>query len=66
MKTILVGGSGRKWTGQVEPGREKTAIPVAIYRSVEQYDPVLRSHCRLDVEVCVMKSLRGKRPDSVV
>ena len=64
MKTILGGGSGRKWTGRAEPGRENAVGPV--YRSVEQYDAVLRSHCRLDVEVCILKNLRGKRPDSVV
>ena len=64
MKTILGGGSGRKWTGRVETGREKAVAPV--YRSVEQYDAVLRSHCRLEREVCVVESLRGKRPDSVV
>ena len=64
MKTILGGGSGRKWTGRVKPEREKAVVPV--YRSVEQYDAVLRSHCRLEKEVCVIESWQGKRPDSVV
>ena len=64
MKTILGGGSGRKCTGCAEPYREKAVVPV--YRTVEQYDPVLRSHCRLETEVCIVKSLRGKRPDWVV
>ena len=50
--------------GQAEPGREEAVVPV--YRTVEQYDAVPRSHCRLETEVCVVESLRGKQPDSVV
>ena len=35
---------------QISGGLERRAGPVRAYRTVAEYDPVLRSHCRLDKE----------------
>ena len=64
---ITGGGSGRKVTGPVvEPNR--TAGPVEdTYSSVAGYDPVLRSHCRLEGAAVVFRRRGGSgRPNSVV
>ena len=46
------------------PVKEPVRMPV--YSAVEKYDPVLRTHCRLDEEACVFPSLPCGHPDSVV
>ena len=44
IRDITGGASRRKWSERIVP----VAEPVPVYGSVEQYDPVLRSHCRME------------------
>ena len=53
--------------------KTETAVPEKdavverlVYDSAEEYDPVLRAHCRLDGKECVFPSAGGKRPGRVV
>jgi hypothetical protein len=55
---ITGGASRRKWY-------EMVRIPLKgdpVYVRVDQYDPVLRSHCQLDGEECVFPSLPDSPP----
>ena len=57
---ITGGASRRKWY-------ETVRIPLkgdAVYPRVDQYDPVLRSHCRLDGEECVFPHPADTGPES--
>jgi hypothetical protein len=54
-------------SGKDRPVEEKRAAPEgiapkAIYRSVADYDPVLRSHCRLEVSQGSNDAVRRSRP----
>lgn len=44
----------------------KAPVQMPAYSSVEKYDPVLRWHCRMDLEPCVFPSLPNRRPGSLV
>ena len=63
------GSRRERQEGQVWIMKTETVVPEKdavverlVYDSAEEYDPVLRAHCRLDGKECVFPSAGGKRP----